>query len=145
MRRCECIGSPAMFQSRVMGVGVDFPISEPRENWGKLAQEAARRESIIADYEQKLAVWKSGVAAAQAKCPAIDPDIRFSNPVVCTPAAEYMDRNPMPVEPPRIGPIPLDYTPFPTKRTVPNPAPGPAAPTGFSLPLLLGAAYLLLS
>ena len=146
-----------MFQSRVMGVGSIYPggrspydgipISEPRENWGKLAQEAARRESIIADYEQKLAVWKAGVAAARAKCPPIDPNIRYSNPIVCTPAVEYMDKNPMPVEPPRIGPIPLDYTPFPSKGMAPTPDPtsGSAAPTGFSLPLLLGAAYLLLS
>jgi hypothetical protein len=145
MRNCECIGNPAMFQSRVMGVGVVFPISEPRENWGKLAQEAARRESIIADYQQKLGIWKTGLAAAQAKCPPIDPDIRYTNPIICTPAAEYIDKNPMPVEPPRIGPIPLDYTPFPTKGTSPTPTPGSAAPTAFSLPLLLGAAYLLLS
>jgi len=49
------------------------------------------------------------------------------------------------VEPPRIGPIPLDYTPFPTKGTSPTPTPGSAAPTGSTLPLLLGAAYLLLA
>lgn len=153
-RAVDTVGLHPMFRGRVSGVGaiiddiVAASQSQPRENWGELAKEAARREAIIADYEQKLAVWKAGLAAAQLKCPPIDPNIMSHNPTVCTSALEYMRNNPMPVEPPRIGPIPSDYTPFPTKGTAPAPTPTPAAgakPTGSALPLLLGAAYLLLS
>ena len=151
-RAVESVGIPPMFRSRVRGMcaSIDDIVgtSQPRENWGELAKEAARREAIIADYEQKLAVWKAGLAAAQAKCPPVDPNIMYTNPIVCTPALEYMRSNPMPVEPPRIGPIPSDYTPFPTKVSTPTPAPTPAAgakATGSAIPLILGAAYLLLS
>lgn len=147
-RAVDTVGMHPMFYGRVSGVGAELPISQPRENWGELAKEAARREAIIADYEQKLAVWKAGLAAAQAKCPPTDPNIKTVAPIVCTPALEYMRSNPMPVEPPRIGPIPSDYTPFPTKVSAPTPAPTPSAgakPTGSALPLLLGAAFLLLS
>lgn len=117
-----------MFQSRVSGVGISYPTAEERKNE---LEQIERNRPALAEYQRKLAAWGVGLKAAQEQCPPGDPNIRYIQARVCQPAVDYMNNNPRPVQP---GDVPDPMM----SRT-------PAAPTAFSLPLLLGAAYLLLS
>ena len=125
MRNCETIGIPSMFRSRIQGVGISFPTDEEL----RLQSEQRERDRpALEEYQRKLAAWNAGLQAAHAKCPPPDPNIRYIQAPICQPAVDYMNSNPMPVKPSST------YSPAPA-----------AKPTGSALPLLLGAAYLLLS
>ena len=128
MRNCEYIGNPAMFQSRVMGVGISYPTAEERRNE---LEQIERNRPAVAEYQRKLAAWTVGLNAARSQCPPIDPNIRFIQAPTCQFIEDYFKSNPRPVQP---GDVPDPMM----SRT-------PAAPTAFSLPLLLGVAYLRLS
>ncbi len=120
-----------MFKSRVMGVGNVLPKEFGFENSisiGKFEMDQANAQN---EYNRKLTAWRVGLDAARSQCPPIDPDIRFIQAPTCQAIEDYKRSNPMPVQP---GDVPDPMM----SRT-------PTAPTGSALPLLLGAAYLLLA
>ena len=125
MRNCECICTPPMFQSRVSGVGIIVPTAEEIR---KESERMARIGPAMQEYQRKAEAWGMGLAEARRKCPPIDPNIRYIQAPICQPAVDYIRDNPRPV-------MPEDT----------SPAPAPTKPTGSALPLLLGAAYLLLA
>lgn len=114
-----------MFQSRVSGVGIQTTSQSNQSIYG------ASFDAAYKDWEKNVGIWNAGLAEARKKCPPGDPNIRYIQAPVCQPAIDYVNSNPSPKRP-----VPQDYV---------DSAPTPAAPTGFSLPLLIGAAYLLLS
>jgi len=117
-----------MFKGRVMGVGLSLPTAqELREQ----SEQRDRNRPALDEYNRKLAAWGAGLKAAQEQCPPGDPNIRYIQAQVCQPAVDYMNNNPRPVQP----------------GDVPDPlmSPNTAASAGLPLPLLLGAAYLLLA
>jgi hypothetical protein len=114
-----------MFQSRVMGVGIQTTTQSNQSIYG------ASFDAAYKDWEKKVGIWNAGLEEARKKCPPIDPSIRFIQAPVCQPAKDYVKIHPSPNRP-----VPQDYV---------DSSPTPAAPTGSALPLLLGAAYLLLS
>jgi hypothetical protein len=122
MRNCEYIGSPAMFQSRVSGIGMD--LSSPTQYTpAEITMQKAR-----AKYASDMALWEKNNGEAYSKmtdgCPRC-----ITYPCPCPAANEFLRLNPEPV-----------------MQQIPVSTPVAAAkPTAFSLPLLLGAAYLLLS
>ena len=111
-----------MFRSRVSGIGVD--LSSPTQYTpAEIAMQNAR-----AKYASDMALWEKTYGASYSKmidnCPRC-----ITYPCPCPAANEFLRLNPEPV-----------------MQQIPVSAPVAAAkPTGFSLPLLLGAAYLLLS
>ena len=118
MRNCEYIGNPAMFRSRVSGVGID--LSSPNQYTpAEIATQKAR-----AKYASDMALWEKNYGASYSKmidnCPRC-----ITYPCPCPAANNFLKRNPEPV---------MQQIPVST----------PVA-AGFSIPLLLGAAYLLLS
>ena len=122
MRNCEYIGNPAMFRSRVSGIGMD--LSSPTQYTpAEIAMQNAR-----AKYASDMALWEKNNGEAYSKvidgCPRC-----ITYPCPCPAANEFLRLNPEPV-----------MQQIPASRQVSS-----AAPTAFSLPLLLGAAYLLLS
>lgn len=125
MRHYETIGIPSMFRSRVSGVGISYPTAEEQQ---RNLEQIERNRPALAEYQRKLAAWGVGLKAAQEQCPPGDPNIQYIQARVCQPAVDYMNNNPRPVEP----------------GDVPDSMMSPA-PTAFSLPLIIGAAYLLLS
>ena len=114
-----------MFKSRVMGVGIQTTSQSNQSIYG------ASFDAAYKEWEKKAGIWAAGLQEARKKCPPIDSSIRFIQAPVCQPAKDYVKIHPSPNRP-----VPQDYVDSSTT---------PAAPTGFSLPLLLGAAYLLLS
>jgi hypothetical protein len=114
-----------MFRSRVQGVGITVKTTEQLR---LESEQAERNRPALEEYQRKLAAWNEGLQMAHSKCPPPDPNIRFIQAPVCQPAVDYMNSNPMPVAPGNVT------APTPTSK-----------PTGSALPLLLGAAYLLLS
>ena len=147
MRNCETIGIPSMFRSRVSGVGISVPTAEETR---KETERAAKMTPALQEYQRKVWNWRLGLAAAQSKCPPLDPNIRYIQAPVCQPAVDYLKSNPKPTPPEgatkwEIGLA--EMTP-PVDRLAPDTTPSPAPtakPTGSALPLLLGAAFLLLS
>jgi hypothetical protein len=128
MRNCETVGIPSMFRSRVEGVGITVPTAqEQREQ----SEQRDRNRPALDEYKRKLAAWTVGLNAARSQCPPIDPNIRFIQAPTCQFIEDYFKSNPMPVQP---GDVP---DPMMSRTS--------AAPTGSALPLLLGAAYLLLA
>ena len=118
MRHYEYIGNPAMFRSRVSGVGID--LSSPTQYTPtEIATQKAR-----AKYVSDMALWEKNYGEAYSKvidgCPRC-----ITYPCPCPAANEFLRLNPEPV---------MQQIPVST----------PVA-AGFSIPLLLGAAYLLLS
>ena len=111
-----------MFRSRVMGVGID--LSSPTQYTPtEIATQKAR-----AKYASDMALWEKSYGEAYSKvidgCPRC-----ITSPCPCPAANEFLRLNPEPV-----------------MQQIPVSTPVAAAkPTAFSLPLLLGAAYLLLS
>jgi hypothetical protein len=119
-----------MFQGRVMGVGIVLPKElgfEDTISIGKFEMDQANAQN---EYNRKLTAWTVGLNAARSQCPPIDPNIRYIQPPICQAIEDYKRSNPMPVK----------GSSIPTPTPVPTPS-----PTGSALPLLLGAAYLLLS
>ena len=147
MRNCETIGIPSMFRSRVSGVGISVPTAEETR---KETERAAKMTPALQEYQRKVWSWRLGLAAARSKCPPLDPNIRYIQAPVCQPAVDYLKSNPKPTPPEgatkwEIG---LAETTPPVDRLAPDTTPSPAPtakPTGSALPLLLGAAFLLLS
>jgi hypothetical protein len=122
MRNCEYIGNPAMFQSRVSGIGVDLN-SPTQYTPAEIAMQNAR-----AKYASDMALWEKTYGASYSKmiekCPRC-----ITTPCPCPTADNFLKRNPLPV-----------MQQIPVSKQVSS-----ASPTAFSLPLLIGAAYLLLS
>lgn len=121
MRNCEYIGNPAMFRSRVMGVGVD--LSSPTQYTPtEIAMQKAR-----AKYAADMALWeqKYGLSYSKMleKCPRC-----ITAPCPCPTADNFLKRNPRPV-----------MEEIAVAKSV------AAKPTGSALPLVIGAALLLLS
>ena len=121
MRNCEYIGSPAMFRSRVRGVGID--LSSPTQYTpAEIATQKAR-----AKYAADMALWEKTYGEAYSKvidgCPRC-----ITYPCPCPAANEFLRLNPEPV---------MEEIAVP--KTVAS------KPTASTLPLLIGAAFLLLS
>lgn len=121
MRNCEYIGNPAMFRSRVRGVGIDLS-SQNQYTPTEIAMQKAR-----AKYAADMAMWeqKYGLSYSKMleKCPRC-----ITAPCPCPTLNNFLKRNPKPV----IEEIAV------AKSAASKPATS-------ALPLLLGAAYLLLS
>ena len=121
MRNCEYIGKPAMFRSRVRGVGIDLS-SQTQYTPAEIATQKAREK-----YAADMALWqqKYGLSYSKMldKCPRC-----ITAPCPCPTADNFLKRNPMPV-----------------MQEVSVAKSAASKPTTSALPLLLGAAYLILS
>ena len=120
-RAVDNVGMDPMFYGRVGGVGID--LSSPTQYTpAEIATQKAR-----AKYAADMALWEKTHGEAYSKvidgCPRC---ITF--PCPCPAANEFLRLNPEPV----MQEIPVAKTVAPK-------------PTGSALPLLLGAAYLLLA
>ena len=156
MRNCQYIGSPAMFQGRVMGVGSMGPRPvDPTETTFVARGQIYETRTLdhptygkqTINYEPQVTVknyvpgsgqvsyttWASGMY------PGFNPTPNWKT----VSEAEFTSMYPgwVSVRNAKFG----SSTPTPMPAPAPAPAPAPTSPTGFSLPLLLGAAYLLLS
>lgn len=137
-----------MFQSRVSGVGISTPTAEEVR---KDAERTARMAPALREYQRKFWAWNTGLAAARSKCPPIDPNIRYIQAPICQPIVDYRKANPEPTPPEgathweltmAMTTPPSDTSDVIVDGLVPA---STTKPTGSALPLLLGAAYLLLS
>ena len=176
MRNCQCIGSPAMFQSRVMGVGGNLRLDDGTETTFYPAGLQYRFQSTPAQIK-----WVDGVPTLvdgppEGPVTMYDLQVTVKNYVSGSGQVSYTTwgkslypgYNPTPnwktvseaeftsmypgwvfVRNAKFGTASQGEmripTPVPPRTPPPVMLPAPAAPTGFSLPLLLGAAYLLLS
>jgi len=138
-----------MFQSRVSGIGMD--LSSPTQYTpAEIAMQNAR-----AKYASDMALWEKNNGESYSKvidgCPRC-----ITYPCPCPAANEFLRLNPEPVMQQIPGGAKDLYPTRPgwdslqlIEKSAPAPAPVPvlavAKPTALSLPLLLGAAYLLLS
>lgn len=163
MRNCECICTPPMFRSRVSGLGIT---TQTAEDIQKETERRARITPALQEYQRKMSVWNAGVAAARSKCPPIDPNIRTIAPIVCQPVVDYTRVNPQPTPPEgatkwdlvwaqTLPPVdertrlqvcpPVCGNTVPSGKSPSTDTPPTSKPAGSTLPLLLGAAFLLLS
>ncbi len=165
MRNCEYIGNPAMFRSRVSGVGIT---TQTAEDIQKESERRVRITPALQEYQRKMSVWNAGIAAARSKCPPIDPNLRFIQAPICQPIVDYRKANPEPTPPEgatkwdlvwaqTLPPVdervrlqvcppvcPEGYVP-PGQSPPTFPIEKPTTGGASTLPLLLGAAFLLLS
>jgi len=154
-----------MFQSRVMGVGGNLRLDDGTETTfypaGKKYQFTSRPSEIV--FENGVPKIVQGPASAPVMYDlqvTVKNYVRGSGKVQSTDWGRglYPGYNPTPnwatiPEEQFIAMFPewVDIrnakfgSSIPTPTPVPTPSPTPAAPTGSALPLLLGAAYLLLS
>ena len=156
MRNCEYIGNPAMFQSRVMGVGSMGPRPvDPTETYfnpaGKIYETRIldhptygkqtityTLQVMVKDYvpgsgQVKYTTWGNGMYPGYNPMPSWN---TISEDQFVAMFPEWTS-----VRARKFG----SPTPSPVPTPTPTPTPAPAKPTAFSLPLLLGAAYLMLS
>jgi len=121
VRTYNYIGNPPMFHSRVSGVAID--LSSPTQYTpAEIATQRARAKyaADMALWEQK---WGSSYSKMLDNCPRC-----ITAPCPCPTADNFLKRNPMPV----MEEIPV------AKTTA-------SKPTASGLPLVIGAALLLLS
>jgi hypothetical protein len=168
MRNCETIGIPSMFRSRVMGVGT--PVARLDDGTeitfypaGKKYQFQSRPTEVVWEngvpkivegqpvgvavmYDLQVTVKNyspgSGVVTYSTWGRALYPG--FGSDWKTVPESQFLAMYPewAEVKAKRFG----VSAPVPAPAPAPAPAPTPSAkPTGSALPLLLGAAYLLLS
>ena len=136
-----------MFQSRVSGVGITVPTAEEAR---KESERVTRLAPALQDYQRKYWAWMSGLSEARSKCPPSDPNIRYIQAPICQPIVDYRKANPEPTPPEGATQFELRLVQSTAPvaagpgQTPTAPPPAPAA-GGSALPLIIGAAYLLLS
>lgn len=125
-RAVESVGIPPMFRSRVRGMGID--LSAPATGY---SPEEIARIKAQAKYSADMDLWEKTYGAAYGEATRDCPRC-ITAPCPCASADEFLKLHPYPV----MEQVPVS-TPAPT---VPKPSAGL-----MGLPLILGAAYLLLS
>ena len=114
-----------MFQGRVMGVGMD--LSQNSIGIGKFEMDQANAQK---KYSADIKNWDESYGKAYTNaiqdCPRC-----ITAPCPCAAQDEFLKLHPLPV--------------FQTVANTPPAAPAAGKSTGSALPLLLGAAYLLLA
>ena len=169
MRNCEYIGNPAMFRSRVSGLGTPVArLDDGTETTFYPAGLQYRFQSTPVDlvmvdgvptmvqrppegpvrmYDLQVTVKNyvpgSGQVSYTTWGRALYPGFNPTPNWKTVSEAEFISMYPgwVSVRNAKFG----SSTPVPTPIPAPTPAPAPTKPTGSALPLLLGAAYLLLS
>ena len=114
-----------MFRSRVSGIGMD--LSQDSIGIGKFEMDQFNAQK---KYSADIKNWDESYGKAYTDAIQDCPQC-ITAPCPCAAQDEFLKLHPLPV--------------FQTVAKTPPAAPAPTKPSGFSLPLLLGAAYLLLS
>jgi hypothetical protein len=130
MRNCECIGIPSMFQGRLMGVGVVLPKELGFDDTTSIGKFEMDQFNAQKKYSADIKNWDEAYGKAYTNaiqdCPRC-----ITAPCPCAAQDEFLKLHPLPV--------------FQTVANTPPAALAGGKSTGSVLPLLLGAAYLLLS